>query len=115
MKRHHDCSNSYKAKNVIGASYSSEVYLVYCCHDGEHGGTQTGMVLKVTTCIETPQVIPGLSCFWVEKLCACARLFGALRRDQDTPKDSRNKTALQQSQSLSGLGNNEYVGCFEII
>lgn len=73
-------------------------------------GSCAAIFLKVATCIETSQVVPGSDSFWVEKLFA--RLLGALRRDWDTLQRILPETAIQQSQSLSGPGNTEHVGCF---
>jgi hypothetical protein len=43
MKRHHDNSNSYKEKHLIGVGLQIKG-LVHYLHDGKHGSIQTGMV-----------------------------------------------------------------------
>jgi len=49
VKRHHDHSNSYKGKHLIGAGLYILGRLIHCCHGGKHRGMQAGMVLRKGT------------------------------------------------------------------
>jgi hypothetical protein len=43
VKRHHDHSNSYKGRHLIGSEFRG---LVHCHHGRKHGRVQADMVLK---------------------------------------------------------------------
>ena len=45
VKRHHDHSNSYKGKHLIGPGLQVQS-LVHCHHGGKHGGMQADLVLE---------------------------------------------------------------------
>ena len=45
MKRHHDHSNSYKGKHLIGAGLQFRV-LVHYCHGRKHSCTRADMMLE---------------------------------------------------------------------